>query len=72
MLRQLQKYRIISYILREYPAAGFIAVALGKPFFAWLSRTHMHFRAHVKEELRGISDNTTVFYSTDNGPQMNT
>jgi arylsulfatase len=61
----------------------------------------MHFRTHVKEELRGISgqdeyadgmvehdmhvgkfldlldelgiaDNTMVFYSTDNGPHMNT
>ena len=61
----------------------------------------MHFRTHVKEELRGISgqdeysdgmvehdmhiglflalldelgiaDNTLVFYSTDNGPHMNT
>jgi arylsulfatase len=61
----------------------------------------MHFRTHVKEELRGISgqdeysdgmvehdmhvgkllktlddlgiaDNTIVFYSTDNGPHMNT
>ncbi|MCK5914944.1 MAG: sulfatase-like hydrolase/transferase, partial [Deltaproteobacteria bacterium] len=63
--------------------------------------TRMHFRTHVKEELRGISgqdeygdgmvehdmhvgkllevldklgiaDNTVVFYSTDNGPHMNT
>ena len=61
----------------------------------------MHFRTHVKAELRGISgqdeysdgmvehdmhigqfldkldeldiaDNTIVFYSTDNGPHMNT
>ena len=61
----------------------------------------MHFRTHVKDELRGISgqdeysdgmvehdmhigqfldlldelgiaDNTIVFYSTDNGPHMNT
>ncbi len=74
---------------------------LGKPWFLWWSGTRMHFRTHVKEELRGISgqdeysdgmlehdmhigkfldlldelgiaDNTIVFYSTDNGPHMNT
>ncbi len=73
----------------------------GKPFFVWWSGTRMHFRTHVKAELRGISgqdeygdgmvehdmhigqflqklddlgiaDNTIVFYSTDNGPHMNT
>ena len=73
----------------------------GKSFFCWWSGTRMHFRTHVKEELRGISgqdeysdgmvehdmhigkflttldelgiaDNTIVFYSTDNGPHMNT
>jgi len=72
-----------------------------KPFFVWWSGTRMHFRTHVKPELRGISgqdeysdamvehdmhigkfltkldelgiaDNTIVFYSTDNGPHMNT
>lgn len=72
-----------------------------KPFFVWWSGTRMHFRTHVKKELRGISgqdeysdgmvehdmhvgkllktlddlkiaDNTIVFYSTDNGPHMNT
>jgi arylsulfatase A-like enzyme len=72
----------------------------GKPFFCWWNGTRMHFRTHVKEELRGISgqdeysdgmvehdmhvgkllkvlddlgiaDNTIVFYSTDNGPHMN-
>ena len=72
-----------------------------KPFFVWWNGTRMHFRTHVKEELRGISgqdeysdgmvehdmhvgellealdkaglaDNTIVFYSTDNGPHMNT
>jgi arylsulfatase A-like enzyme len=72
-----------------------------KPFFLWWNGTRMHFRTHVKEELRGISgqdeyadgmvehdrhvgqllgtidelglkDNTIVFYSTDNGPHMNT
>lgn len=73
----------------------------GKPWFVWWNATRMHFRTHVKEELRGISgqdeyadgmvehdrhiglfleklnqlgiaDNTIVFYSTDNGPHMNT
>ncbi|MEN8164182.1 MAG: arylsulfatase, partial [Acidobacteriota bacterium] len=77
------------------------AHAADKPFFVWWSGTRMHFRTHVKEELRGISgqdeysdgmvehdmhigqflkvldelgiaDNTIVFYSTDNGPHMNT
>lgn len=72
----------------------------GKPFFCWWNGTRMHFRTHVKEELRGISgqdeygdgmvehdmhigkflkvldelgiaENTIVFYSTDNGPHMN-
>ncbi len=76
-------------------------VKAGKPFFVWWSGTRMHFRTHVKPELRGISgqdeysdgmvehdmhigkflekldelgvtDNTVVFYSTDNGPHMNT
>jgi arylsulfatase len=73
----------------------------GKPWFVWWSGTRMHFRTHVKDELRGISgqdeysdgmvehdrhiglfldkldelgiaDDTIVFYSTDNGPHMNT
>ena len=73
----------------------------GKPFFVWWSGTRMHFRTHVKPELRGISgqdeyadgmvehdmhigkflkkldelgisENTLVFYSTDNGPHYNT
>ncbi|NEV64974.1 arylsulfatase [Thiorhodococcus minor] len=73
----------------------------GKPWFVWWNGTRMHFRTHVKDELRGISgqdeysdgmvehdmhigkflkkldelgiaDNTVVFYSTDNGPHMNT
>lgn len=73
----------------------------GKPFFLWWNGTRMHFRTHVKDELRGISgqdeysdgmlehdmhvgqllkklddlgitDNTIVFYSTDNGPHYNT
>ena len=77
------------------------AVQQNKPFFVWWSGTRMHFRTHVKEELRGISgqdeysdgmvehdrhigqflkklddlniaNNTVVFYSTDNGPHMNT
>lgn len=74
--------------------------AAGQPFFCWWNGTRMHFRTHVKPELRGISgqdeygdgmvehdmhiglfldkldelgiaDNTLVFYSTDNGPHMN-
>lgn len=38
-------------------ALGFIerSVAADKPFFVWWSGTRMHFRTHVKEELRGIS-----------------
>ena len=73
----------------------------GTPWFIWWSGTRMHFRTHVKDELRGISgqdeyadgmvehdmhigkflekidqlgisDNTIVFYSTDNGPHYNT
>ncbi len=73
----------------------------GEPFFVWWNGTRMHFRTHVKDELRGISgqdeyadgmvehdmhvgqlletldrlgiaDNTIVFYSTDNGPHLNT
>jgi arylsulfatase len=30
-------------------------VKAGKPFFTWWNGTHMHFRTHVKDELRGIS-----------------
>ncbi|MDJ0939691.1 MAG: sulfatase-like hydrolase/transferase, partial [Woeseiaceae bacterium] len=77
------------------------AHAQGKPFFIWWNGTRMHFRTHVKDELRGVSglgeyvdgmlehdghvgqlldkldelgitDNTVVFYSTDNGPHKNT
>jgi arylsulfatase len=77
------------------------ANAAGTPWFVWWNGTRMHFRTHVKDELRGISgqdeyadgmvehdmhvgqlldlldelgiaDNTIVFYSTDNGPHMNT
>ncbi len=29
--------------------------AAGKPFFTWWNGTRMHFRTHVKDELRGIS-----------------
>jgi arylsulfatase len=72
-----------------------------KPFYVWWNGTRMHFRTHVKKELRGISgqdeyadgmvehdmhvgkllkkldelgitDNTLVHYSTDNGVHMNT
>ena len=31
------------------------AHAAGTPFFVWWSGTRMHFRTHVKDELRGIS-----------------
>jgi arylsulfatase len=31
------------------------SVTSGKPFFVWWSGTRMHFRTHVKPELRGIS-----------------
>ncbi len=77
------------------------AVKSGDPFFVWWNGTRMHFRTHVKEELRGISgqdeyadgmmehdmhvgkmldlldelgitENTIVLYSTDNGPHKNT
>ena len=30
-------------------------VKAGKPFFTWWNGTRMHFRTHVKKELRGIS-----------------
>ena len=78
----------------------------GKPWFVWWSGTRMHFRTHVKDEMRqradelagrhldeyqagmvehdlhigqfldkldelNIADDTLVFYSTDNGPHMN-
>ena len=77
------------------------AVKKDKPFFVWWNGTRMHFRTHVKDELRGISGqdeygdgmiehdmhigkflalldelgitkNTIVVYSTDNGPHKNT
>jgi arylsulfatase len=83
----------IAFIKKQHKAS--------KPWFVWWSGTRMHFRTHVKKELRGISgqdeysdgmvehdmhigkflalldelgiaDNTIVFYSTDNGPHMNT
>ena len=83
----------IAFIKKQHKA--------GEPWFVWWSGTRMHFRTHVKKELRGISgqdeysdgmvehdmhignflalldelgiaDNTIVFYSTDNGPHMNT
>ena len=37
----------IDFIERQHKA--------GKPFFTWWNGTRMHFRTHVKEELRGIS-----------------
>ena len=38
-------------------ALGFIEKAhkAGKPFYVWWNGTRMHFRTHVKDELRGIS-----------------
>ncbi|MEN8137400.1 MAG: sulfatase-like hydrolase/transferase, partial [Bacteroidota bacterium] len=30
-------------------------VEAGKPFFVWWNGTRMHFRTHVKDELRGVS-----------------
>jgi len=85
--------RALEFIKEQHEA--------GNPWFVWWNGTRMHFRTHVKEELRGISgqdeysdgmvehdmhigqfldlleelgiaDNTIVFYSTDNGPHMNT
>jgi arylsulfatase len=85
--------RALNFIERSHAAK--------KPFFVWWNGTRMHFRTHVKDELRGISgqdeysdgmvehdmhvgklldkldelkiaNNTFVFYSTDNGPHMNT
>ena len=85
--------RAIEFIRKQHEA--------GKPWFVWWNGTRMHFRTHVKPELRGISgqdeyadgmvehdmhigkflklldelgitDNTIVFYSTDNGPHYNT
>ena len=37
----------IDFIDRQHNA--------GKPFFVWWNGTRMHFRTHVKDELRGIS-----------------
>ena len=83
----------LDFIERQHKA--------GKKFFVWWNGTRMHFRTHVKPELRGtsgqneyadgmiehdghvgqlldkldelgITDNTIVFYSTDNGPHYNT
>jgi len=85
--------RALDFIREQHEA--------GTPWFVWWSGTRMHFRTHLKDELRGISgqdeysdgmvehdmhigqfldlldelgiaDNTIVFYSTDNGPHMNT
>ena len=83
----------LDFIERQHKA--------GKKFFVWWNGTRMHFRTHVRPELRGksgqgeyadgmlehdghvgqlldkldelgITDNTLVFYSTDNGPHYNT
>ncbi|MEM9514020.1 MAG: arylsulfatase [Actinomycetota bacterium] len=79
------------------------AAADDTPFFVWFNTTHMHFRTHIPESIRGIAgrwqseyhdamvdhdrlvgelldfldaegltENTIVLYSTDNGPHMNT
>jgi arylsulfatase len=82
----------IDFIERQHKAS--------KKFFVWWNGTRMHFRTHVKPELRGVSGqdeyadgmvehdrhvgmlldkldelgltaNTLVFYSTDNGPHYN-
>jgi len=37
----------VDFIQRQHDA--------GKPFFCWWNGTRMHFRTHVKKELRGIS-----------------
>lgn len=76
------------------------AVASDQPFFVWWNSTHMHFRTHVPEDKKGISEqgfyadamvlhdqavgrlldkldelgltnDTIVLYSTDNGPHYN-
>jgi len=39
--------RAIAFIEEQHKA--------GKPWFVWWSGTRMHFRTHVKDELRGIS-----------------
>ena len=41
----------------------------GKPWFVWWSGTRMHFRTHVKEELRGILADTgwKVYRFIDSG-----
>jgi arylsulfatase len=39
--------RAIAFIKEQHAA--------GKPWFVWWSGTRMHFRTHVKQELRGIS-----------------
>jgi arylsulfatase len=79
------------------------AVAAGTPFFVWFNTTHMHFRTHRPDAIRGaagrwqseyhdvmvqhdgqvgrllhlldelgVTGDTIVQYSTDNGPHMNT
>jgi arylsulfatase A-like enzyme len=78
------------------------AVKDDKPFFVWFNASHMHFRTHIEDRIRGqsgrwqseyhdcmiehdkhigemldlldelgVTDNTMVMYSTDNGPHMN-
>ncbi|HXS91290.1 MAG TPA: arylsulfatase [Steroidobacteraceae bacterium] len=87
--------RAVDFIKRQQQA--------GKPFFVWITTTHMHLRTHTKPESLGqagrwqsfyhdsmidhdknvgtvlkalddlgIANDTFMFYSTDNGPHMNT
>jgi arylsulfatase len=87
--------RAVDFIRRQQQA--------GKPFFVWITTTHMHLRTHTKPESLGqagrwqsfyhdsmidhdknvgtvhkalddlgIANDTFMFYSTDNGPHMNT
>ena len=45
--RRRDRRAAIDFIERQHAA--------GKPFFVWWNGTRMHFRTHVKDELRGIS-----------------
>lgn len=104
----IERQRVVDDETSE-AALAFIEekTAEGTPWFVWWNGTRMHFRTHVKAEMReaansltdgvadeytagmiehdmhigqfldkldelGIADNTIVFYSTDNGPHMNT
>ena len=47
----------VQVLLRAAQALDFIErkTAEGTPWFVWWNATRMHFRTHVKDELRGIS-----------------